>query len=301
MNTSIIEQVESIKKANTPLSSKKRALLALGLTKHDVDLVMTQLEIQGFTYQPAVTRQRAAFTFGVEIECDVYRARLEAEAAQTGFAHYYHTAGYSTCHIDNHRTFKFVSDGSLCGNSPIEAVSPVLSGRDGKAALKLACDTLRRAGAVVNRTCGLHVHIGAAGLTGEQYANVFVNYYYLESLIDSFMAPSRRNNTYARGLQGCCVSRMTDRASVQREMHHDRYYKVNCMSYERHKTIEFRQHQGTTNFTKIFNWVMFCGKLVEWSKTHRLAARVTSVDDIEFLTKAEKKFFNKRIEEFSGR
>lgn len=296
MNVSIIDKVESIKKANTTLSSKKRALLALGLTKHDVDLVMTQLEIQGFRYMPATARVNTSFTFGVEIECDVYRRNLETEAAATGFAHYYHTAGYSTCHIDNHRTFKFVHDGSLIGSNPIEAVSPVLSGRDGKAALKLACDTLNRAGAAVNRSCGLHVHIGAADLTSEQYANVFANYYYLESLIDSFMAPSRRTNHYAKPLRGLDVARMTSRTSVQCEMRHDRYYKVNCMSYDRHKTIEFRQHQGTTNFTKMYNWVMFCGKLVEWSKSHRLTAPVTSIDGIEFLTKAEKKFFKARIE-----
>lgn len=71
------------------------------------------------------------------------------------------------------------------------------------------------------------------------------------------------------------------------------------MSYSRHKTIEFRQHQGTTDYKKILNWVMFCGKLVEWSKKNRLTANVTSVDELPFLTAAEKKFFKARIAELA--
>ena len=30
----------------------------------------------------------------------------------------------------------------------------------------------------------------------------------------------------------------------------NRYHKVNLEAYSRHKTVEFRQHSGTTNFTK---------------------------------------------------
>ena len=71
------------------------------------------------------------------------------------------------------------------------------------------------------------------------------------------------------------------------------------MSYDRHKTIEFRQHQGTTDYKKILNWVMFCGKLVEWSKKNRLTADVADIDDLPFLTKAEKRFFKRRIGQLS--
>ena len=79
-------------------------------------------------------------------------------------------------------------------------------------------------------------------------------------------------------------------------MNGDRYFKVNACSYSRHKTIEFRQHQGSTDFTKIKNWVNFCAKLVAWSKKNRLENEVTSIDEIPFLTKTEKNFFKSRAE-----
>ena len=177
-----------------------------------------------------------------------------------------------------------------------------MQGAKGKSTLKCAVDTLNRAGASVNRSCGLHVHIGVAKLTQQQYANVFNNYFYLESLIDQFMAPSRRRDTncYCRSLSDhSALTRCESVSAVQYTLDNDRYHKINPMSYNRHKTIEFRQHQGTTDYKKILNWVMFCGKLVEWSKKNRLTANVTSVDELPFLTAAEKKFFNNRIAELA--
>jgi hypothetical protein len=87
-----------------------------------------------------------------------------------------------------------VSDGSIRGDNPIECVSPILNGaRGGFDTLKACCASLREVGAMVNRSTGLHVHVGGR-ITEKQYANTFANYYYLESVIDSFMSPSRREN-----------------------------------------------------------------------------------------------------------
>ena len=83
---------------------------------------------------------------------------------------------------------------------------------------------------------------------------------------------------------------------VRRELDCDRYHKVNAESYERHKTVEFRQHQGSTDFDKIKNWVSFCIKLVEWSKNNRLEESVSTIDEIPFLNNTEKRFFKKRAE-----
>ncbi len=44
-----------------------------------------------------------------------------------------------------------------------------------------------------------------------------------------------------------------------------RYYKVNLRSYQRHGTIEFRQHSGTVNFVKICNWVRFLSAFIDES------------------------------------
>lgn len=282
------EQVNEIKSATMSRNAKKQAYVKLGITPYEISLLLSN--------EPSAIS--SGFTFGVEIECNVARGAIGDAASITGMAYQYE--GYN--HTDGHAYFKFTSDASVTGANAIECVSPVLKGQQGKSALKNAVDTLNMAHASVNRSCGLHVHIGAANLTDQQYANVFNNYYYLETLIDTFMAPSRRadNNQYCKTvawLDG--LTRAENPVEVRRCMYGDRYYKINAMSYQRHKTIEFRQHQGTTDYKKILNWVMFCGKLVEWSKKNRLTADVTSIDDVKFLTVAEKKFFKSRIEQLS--
>lgn len=290
---SLREEVEEIKHAKMSRTAKKEAFIKLGLMVHEVAGLMASLP-------KAEGTPRQKFTFGVEIECGVRRGALRDVADTTGFRYQYE--GYN--HNDGHAHFKFVTDASLdsslADGNPIECVSPVLEGTLGRETLEVACRTLNEAGAAVNRSCGLHVHIGAPNMASTQYANIFVNYAHLEPLIDSFMAPSRRNNQYAKTLRG---SRMiylreaTTIGDVHNALSHDRYYKVNPLSLERHGTIEFRQHQGTTNFGKIYHWVMFCARLVAWSAKHRLDATPATIDDIPFLTKAEKMFFKTRVTE----
>lgn len=284
---SLNEEVNDIRTAAISRNAKKQAYAKLGITPYEISLLLSA-EIP-----TAYGLRSTAFTFGVEIECNVAHGAIRTAAQATGMEYEYQ--GYN--HTDGHAFFKFVSDGSVRGENAIECVSPILKGADGKRTLKNALKTLNQAGATVNKSCGLHVHIGAATLTPEQYANVFINYYYLETLIDTFMANSRRgnNNGYCASLRnhpGLIDCKTID--AVKSELDFDRYHKVNPMSYNRHKTIEFRQHQGSTDEKKILNWVMFCGKLVEWSKKHRLDADVTSIDAIPFLTAKEKGFFKSR-------
>lgn len=285
------EQVNDIKVANSSKASKKAALARLGITPYEISIILSDVEC-------AVTGR---FTFGVEMECFVNRGAIASAAERTGMAYEYE--GYN--HRDGHSYFKFTTDGSVSGMAdPIECVSPVLAGNDGKRMLKNACKTLNASNAKVNNTCGLHVHIGASKLTEKQYCNVFVNYMYLEALIDTFMAPSRRadNAYYAQTLQDhryCLENAMTIQ-NVQNGMNNCRYHKLNPMSYNRHKTIEFRQHAGTTNYDKIINWVNFCGKLVIWSKKNRLTAPITNIDNIPFLSEDEKTFFRARQRHFAG-
>lgn len=204
--------------------------------------------------------------------------------------------GYN--HVDNNHYYKFVSDSSIRGENPIECVSPVLTGKEGMKSLETCCKALNEANAQVNISTGLHVHIGAATLSGEAYVNVFKNYQKLEKVIDTFMARSRRANSsqWCKTLQGISFECCRTRYDVLNVMRGNRYFKVNACSYARHKTIEFRQHQGSTDFEKISNWVNFCAKLVAWSKKNVLNSEINSIDEIPFLTKKEKSFFKSRAE-----
>ena len=280
------EQVEEIKKMKGSKSVKKEAFIKLGLRKYEIELLLSELT------NPV--KEVHKFTFGVEIECLVAANIMRESATRNEMPFQYE--GYN--HVDNNRYYKFVSDSSIRGENPIECVSPVLTGKEGMKSLEICCKALNEAGAQVNRSTGLHIHIGAVNLSDKAYINVFKNYQKLEKVIDTFMANSRRENNsqWCKSIRGFEFSICQTKSDVYNTMDCNRYFKVNACSYERHKTIEFRQHQGTTDFEKIFNWVNFCAKLVAWSKKNVLNSDVNSIDEIPFLSKKEKSYFKSRAE-----
>ena len=139
-------------------------------------------------------------------------------------------------------------------------------------------------------------------LTEKQYVNVFKNYKMLESLIDTFMAESRRadNAYYCLSIKRFNYTNCESIRDVHNVMGTKRYFKVNHLAYNRHQTIEFRQHQGTTDFEKISNWANFCMKLVAWSLNNVLTSEVRDINDVPFLNANEKEFFKGRIEHFNA-
>ncbi len=280
------EEIQEIKNMKGSKAAKKEAFIKLGLRKYEIELLLSEL--------PKQVREVHKFTFGVEIECLVAASLMRESATRNAMPFRYE--GYN--HTDNNHYYKFVSDSSIRGENPIECVSPVLTGKAGMKSLENCCKALNEAGAQVNISTGLHVHIGAANLSDKAYVNVFENYQKLERVIDTFMARSRRanNSQWCRTLQGKDFSWCTTKSDIYDEMNGNRYFKVNACSYARHQTIEFRQHQGSTDFEKISNWVNFCAKLVAWSKKNVLSSEVTSIDEIPFLTKKEKSFFESRAE-----
>lgn len=290
---SLNEMISEVVNSKACRRDKVQALIKLGIRENEIHFVLPIV--------PRVPSERFDFTFGVEIECCMPRHRFVEVAERNGVP--YHYESYN--HRDNREYFKFTTDSSIHADrnregEPIECVSPVLDGnRGGFDKLALCCKSLNEAGAYVNRSTGLHVHIGAAGLTGEQYVNVFKNYQRLEDVIDTFMAESRRNSTWCHSLRCFDFSNCHNQRGVSAVMHNDRYHKVNPCAYEAHKTIEFRQHQGSTDYKKIKNWVNFCAKLVAYSMFNVIEKNITSISDIPFLTATEKRFFESRKAELS--
>lgn len=283
------QQFNETMNANMSAKDKIEALIKIGLPE--------RMATQYVGAYAKNNNEGAVYTFGVELEMQCSYRRVLARNNGVKFE----AQGYN--HIDSREVFKFVSDGSLVGAESIECVSPILNGtQDGFETLKNACEAINAQGASVNKSCGYHVHIGAADLTDQQYVNVFANYQMLEGLIDSFMAPSRRGDAsrWCHTLAGYDFSACTTKREVLRALHYDRYHKVNPCAYERHQTIEFRQHQGTTDYEKISNWVKFCIALVDFSKSHRLAHKVTNIDDVKFLDDDVKAFFKSRIAHFAA-
>lgn len=298
------EQVNDIMNARMSNSAKRNELVKIGICPSDIEMLFfidTMAKKQG--KKDAALRRLLIenYTFGVEIECfNAPRPMLLSAAINRGLM----MKSESYNHVDNRAYYKLVSDCSINGSDPVECVSPILKGDNtGFDSLQAVCGALNEIGARVNKSTGLHVHVGG-NITVKQYCNTFVNYYHLESVIDTFMAESRRDAHYAKALHHTAhnhrqlntrmLLEATSPCDVWAAFDGDRYFKINCVSWQAHHTIEFRQHGGTTDYDKIRMWARFCLKLVAWSADNRLTADVATIDEIPFLDDDEKTFFKGR-------
>ena len=294
------EQVNEVLNSRMSVNKKTKTLIKLGVTPYEA-MFMARASMVVTPRRPLAPRHTFTYTFGVEMETincrpsDFIRA-----AADLGLSVIDHTACYSGCHTDI-AEFKLVPDGSLSGSNTAECVTPALNSNEvGFESLKKCCTALKTIGATTNKSCGLHVHIGARNLTDQEFCNVFVNYMMLETAIESFLAPSRRGSNahwcYSLRRHEYAVLDATTKSEMRQALNYDRYHRVNAEAYNRHQTIEFRQHQGTINYRKVEAWVKFLGKLVEFSKTNRLTERIDTIENIPFLEEREKNYFISRRE-----
>jgi len=220
-----------------------------------------------------------------------------------------------------HRTtrhWKLVYDASVAYEG-LEIVSPVLKGFEGLAELKKVTEALDEVGAKVNRTCGLHVHHDASDFTVKSFKNLYGLYARFEDTIDSMVAPSRRGSN-----NSMCMSPRTNLEQLKTvksvdeivgRVYSDRYIKLNCQSFRRHGTIEFRHHQGTTNYEKMEAWIVLTQMMVERSVNSNIQLKEGADDYFNFkkvirgyawmgadeIQQKAVKYMGKRIQEFAKR
>ena len=200
--------------------------------------------------------------FGIELEIvgitrDKALRALRAVGIEVASEDYNH-------HTRNH--WKLVSDASVQGG--FEVVSPVLFGEEGLEQATTVAQALDDAGATANRSCGFHVHFDASHLSVEDIKTIVHRYADHETEIDAFMPRSRRanHNQYCAPLASFLNRPSFDQATtIERlaQVQGGRYFKVNLQSYQRHGTVEFRQHSGTVNATKVANWVRFLSEFID--------------------------------------
>lgn len=190
----------------------------------------------------------------------------------------------------NHTTrphWKFVTDGSISGIYAKELVSPILQGKQGLADFRKACKALRLSNAQTNTTCGVHVHLDANDYSIENFRTLLKNQYLIENQIDKIMPSSRRanSNRYCQGFRSNAQNlffQKIDACNSVRDLLNiftTRYLKLNLQSFQRHGTVEFRQHGASTNFLKIKNWILICARLVEFSKQNILLTDINQILD----------------------
>ena len=172
--------------------------------------------------------------------------------------------------------------------------------------LDSVCDAIAATGATVNRSCGLHVHISNAPLadgsnpaafTGDSIAtkertgrylsrhgepldavavkDIMTRYTAQQATVDSMLPPSRRGNRYCMPLN----TRVIEAANTLDELTratHGKFSTINLTTWSR-GTIEFRQHSGTIEAVKIWNWVQFILNLVNWTTNERVTSGARTI------------------------
>lgn len=242
-----------------------------------VEALRQRLNLMSTSSPTAIAVAAGNQGFGVELEFFIpshtSMAALAIRLTQAGIQ--------TTAEMYNHTrrsTWKLVTDaslGSVTGKHGMELVSPILYGQAGLDAVTKACEIITAAGAIVNRKCGLHVHCGVipANDNPEFFKRLVAIYRDHEQHIDSFMAPSRRGsaNSYCKSLSmlnavalnmASNIAQVVTAAGSTGYTTNDRYVKLNLQSYWRHRTVEFRHHQGTTDAVKAVMWVRLCLKIV---------------------------------------
>lgn len=304
------EQITAILSQTTTKTRKIEQLLQLGLTRRQVADLVTNGNY-GFVqnvYKKMLSRTAQSipvsiqldytFTrkFGIEIEAyNCNREKLASELRSAGID--VAVEGY------NHTTrnhWKLVTDSSLTGNNTFELVSPVLEGEAGLKELEKVCWVLEFCDVKVNDSCGLHIHMDAADFDLQTWKNLALSYKHLERVIDSFMPQSRRQNYYCKGLSPISAADIQASQNIndlRAAFGNNRYRKVNLEAYARHRTVEFRQHSGTTNFTKMENWVRFLNGLITFAKSG--IASNTGLENIPFLDEKQKLFYKLRTKKLA--
>ena len=165
-----------------------------------------------------------------------------------------------------------------------EVVSPILHGVNGLRHLKKVMKAMKRAGASVNRTCGLHVTLGIenssarfARMSLDKKARVVAKiadaYDYFRRAFDELVSQSRRAGSpnatsycpRPRFYDGMNGFGLRDAQSSRRVLDGVGRGVVNLNNWNSNGTIEFRQHNGTMEGAKIVNFAQLLHKLCSWS------------------------------------
>ena len=206
----------------------------------------------------------ASLTYGCELE---YEGISQERAAKVVAEVTGGTAYYEGCHLHNWvvkmpdgRKWNIVSDGSLWGTSA-EVVTPILRYGD-MDTLQKVVRAMRKARAKVNSRTGLHVHVGAQGMTPTQIKNLVKIFYKQETLIlKATGTQEARISSYTRRTDHAFVDKICAMHSPTMAKLADAYYggcrDRNChYSSARYRalnlhnlwngtkgTVEFRYHE----------------------------------------------------------
>lgn len=119
----------------------------------------------------------------------------------------------------------------------------------------------------------LHVHVDIRDLTIQQISNILVTYIATESALYKMGGKSRYDNIYCPGVTAALeqIQLMRKITSLSADQFTDAVYSwckytgINLRPIEQFGSIEFRAHEGTTDVTRIRNWVNVLLTMVQYA------------------------------------
>lgn len=191
-------------------------------------------------------------------------------------------------------------DGSL--ENGCEIITPPLKGEQLENILKDTVKGISEAGLIVQKSCGLHIHLNAKDLKDKDILHVIQTYYRIEDIFYNMLPRSRSNSNFCKRLDSRDIeaykgSKDTklkwyglDKDNIHKmyniepseykefsknqlyrctheKYNHTRYFGCNIHSIYYRGTLEIRYHSGTLNYTKIINWIRLHNLILDWILT----------------------------------
>ncbi len=227
--------------------------------------------------------------FGIEIETVGLNKAAIANAIQTVVGGTVTTSydGASVTMADG-RIWNVVRDGSLSGFDNGEIVSPILTTAD-MDNLQAIVRAVRNAGARVDASCGIHVHVDGSQFTARTLTNLVTLVDRREKMFHrAFGVAAHRADRYAKLVSRDFVARLesskpTTLAGVQsawygafgspHRYHESRYHGLNLNSFFYRGTVEFRYFNGTLHAGEVKTYVQFVLALANAAIKKKSAAK----------------------------
>tara|TARA_X000001382_G_scaffold62218_1_gene42880 strand:- start:13265 stop:14428 length:1164 start_codon:yes stop_codon:yes gene_type:complete len=178
--------------------------------------------------------------------------------------------------IDTPEYWTTCSDGSINtsdfeGFSGVEMVSYPANSIKLLDSIVYLMDWKDKYNAIINRSCGLHVHFNSLDMTPREVAHVGIVYKFFQGMLKDMMPNSRQDSNWCRDfeLDNSSLRNVETEDSLidlyynvmmnsipSTEKYNDaRYCALNIHSRYYHGSLEFRLHSGTINQWKIVNWI----------------------------------------------
>lgn len=255
-----------------------------------------------------------AQTFGVEIEMTgITRAKAaKTIATYFGTASTHYGGSYDAHHAQDRqgRTWKAMSDASIRTERKdggpagrlysTEVVTPILKYSDLED-LQEILRRLRKAGAMVNSSTGIHIHIGAENFTPATLCNLLKNIRSKEDILYRALKVKESRARYCRKTNQKLIEmieahrpktreKLADlwyaEAPYGRDRHYNesRYHGLNLHAYFTKGTVEFRLFNSTLHAGELKVYIQFCMAVTAKAVNTRKASARPSVSDNEKYT-----------------